>query len=309
MYVPDDDNYIVDGENYAPPRPPQEDNKKFKLSQNMKIIILVIVVVVLGLSVYFISSLFFSDGNKKEQVTAGISSTLSVDDPEVKKIYNLITYGRDSNTLNKYLKEQFVTLKDFSNYEKYYYALSLLQEKDLKEIKSTSDSQKQYFISDNVMDGLMKSYFGPKVQYLKQGTLPIILKSDFDIGNTLSIKYNFEKERFETSLTKTELPSDRVIPVALYTLESATQTDSGDITLVERVIYVTSNVNNNFVNYQVYRDYNHTMLIDSQSNLSLEEYQKKPLSIDKYMENGNIITYKFKENNGEYYFYQSKIEE
>lgn len=27
MYVPDDDNYIVDGENYAPPRPPQDDNK------------------------------------------------------------------------------------------------------------------------------------------------------------------------------------------------------------------------------------------------------------------------------------------
>jgi len=31
--------------------------------------------------------------------------------------------------------------------------------------------------------------------------------------------------------------------------------------------------------------------------------------IDEYMENGNIITYKFKENKGEYYFYQSKIEE
>ena len=41
MYVPDDDNYIVDGENYAPPRPPQENNQKFKLSQNMKIIILI----------------------------------------------------------------------------------------------------------------------------------------------------------------------------------------------------------------------------------------------------------------------------
>ena len=51
------------------------------------------------------------------------------------------------------------------------------------------------------------------------------------------------------------------------------------------------------------------MLIDSQSNISLEDYQKDPLTIDEYMENGNIITYKFKENKGEYYFYQSKIEE
>ena len=309
MYVPDDDNYIVDGENYAPPRPPQENNQKFKLSQNMKIIILIIVVVVLGLSVYFISNLFFNGSNKKQQVTSGLSSTLSIDDSEVQKIYNLVKYGRDSNTLNKYLKEQFVTLKDFSNYEKYYYALSLLQEKNLKEIKSTGDSQKQYFISDNVMDELMKSYFGPKVQYLKQGTIPIVLQLDFDIGNTLSIKYNFGKERYETTVTKTEQTNNQVIPVALYTLESASRTDSGDITLVERVIYVTGSVNNNLVNYQVYRDYNHTMLIDSQSNISLEDYQKDPLTIDEYMENGNIITYKFKENKGEYYFYQSKIEE
>lgn len=309
MYVPDDDNYIVDGENYAPPRPPQDDNKKSNPSQMIKIAVLVVIVIVLGLSVYFISSLFFKGDNKNE-TAVGISDTLSIDDPEVESIYDLVTYGRDNNTLNKYLKEQSVILKDFSNYEKFYYALSLLKEKELKEIKnSDTTTQKQYYISDADMDQLMKSYFGDKVEYLKQGTLPIILVPGFDVGNTLSLKYNINKERYETTLSKTDVATAGLIPVAFYGLESATRSDDGMITLVERVVYITSSVNNNLVSYQVYRDYNHTMLIDSQTNIALEEYQKEPLSIDDYMEKANIITYKFKENNGEYYFYQSKIEQ
>ena len=51
MYVPDDDNYIVDGENYAPPRPPQHDEEKKKLPG--KVIVLVLVAIVLGVGVYF----------------------------------------------------------------------------------------------------------------------------------------------------------------------------------------------------------------------------------------------------------------
>lgn len=309
MYVPDDDNYIVDGENFAPPRPPQEENKKTNNSWNIKIVILVVTVLALGLGVYFISSLFFGN-NKKEVVTAGISSTLSIDDPEILDIYGLVTYGRDSNSLNKYLKEQSVTLKDFSNYEKFYYALSLLKEKQVREIKeSNTTTQKQYYISDVDIDQLMKAYFGDKVEYLKQGTLPIVLAPGFDIGNTLSLKYSINKERYETTFTKTTTDTSRLIPVALYGLESATLMDDGTITLVERVVYIVSNVNNNLVSYQVYRDYNHTMLIESKNNIALEEYQKEPLSIDNYMEKGNIITYQFKKNNGEYYFYQSKIKE
>lgn len=314
MYVPDDDNYMVDGENFAPPRPRQENKKKTDRSQLIKIGALVGIVLVIGLSVFFISSLFFNN-NKKETPTSGISSTLSVDDPEVRDLYEMVTYGRGSNTLNKYLTEQSVTLKNFSNYEKFYYALSFLKEKEVKEIKSsnttntTTDTEKTYSISSEVMDSYMKSYFGEEVTYLKQGTIPVVLEKEITLGNTLSLKYNINQERYESSITKTNKTSDQLIPVALYALESATRNDQGDITLVERVIYTTSSVNNNLVSYQVYRDYNHTMLITSLNNISLEEYQKSPLSIDNYMDQGNAITYRFKEKAGEYYFYQSTIEQ
>ena len=51
------------------------------------------------------------------------------------------------------------------------------------------------------------------------------------------------------------------------------------------------------------------MLIDSESNVSLADYQKKPISVEDYINQANIITYKFKEKDGEYYFYQSSIQE
>ena len=301
MYVPDDDNYIVDGENYAPPRPPQHDEEKKKLPG--KVIVLVLVAIVLGVGVYFVSSLFFGGDNKPREDDS-FSTTLSVDDPEVKKIYEKATYGRNSGTLNKYLKKQFVSLKDFSNAEKFSYALYGLREKDLEE----SDEEGQYLISDSRMDELMKAYFGDKVTYLKQGTIPITLGKTLRGGNKLSLTYDVNKEMYTTSVTSTTL-SSKTIPVYMAILESASRDDDRTVTLVERVIYITSSQSNNVVSYNVYRDFNHTMLIDSESNVSLADYQKSPISVEDYINQANIITYKFKEKDGEYYFYQSSIQE
>lgn len=309
MYVPDDDNYIVDGENYAPPRSPNENNKK-KDSKTKQIIILVVVAIVLGLLVYFISSLFFSSGTSSGKRSGVLSTTLSVDDPEVESLYEMVTYGRDTNHLNKFLKEQSVMLRDFSNYEKYYYALSFLRSKDLESVEDEDKEEipNQYTIEDDVIDGLMKKYFGDNVSYLKQGTLSITLGSALDEGNSLSLTYNVTEKQYEVTFQTMTPASSRIVPVALYGLESASR-DDDTITLVERVIYLSSSVENNVVNYDIYRDSAHTMLITSQDNIPLEEYQKNPITIEDYMKQGNIITYQFKEDNGKYYFYRSRIEQ
>ena len=310
MYVPDDDNYIVDGKNYAPPRQPKGDNKK-KNDKTKQIIILVVVAIVLGLLVYFISSLFFNGGTTSNKKNDALSTTLSVDDPDIEALYEMVTYGRDTNHLNKFLEEQSVMLRDFSNYEKYYYALSFLRSKDLEPVKGEDKKEipNQYTIEDDVIDGLMREYFGDEISYLKQGTLSITLGSSLKEGNLLSFTYNVSDEQYDVTAQTKDSDTSRMIPVALYGLESASRDDDGTITLVERVIYLSGNVTNNTVNYEVYRDYAHTMLITSQDNIPLEEYQKNPISIEDYMDQGNIIVYQFKEDHGEYYFYRSRIEQ
>ena len=155
----------------------------------------------------------------------------------------------------------------------------------------------------------MQEYFGPDVKYLKQGTIPIVLDNSFEQGNTLSLTYNVDSKKYITSLTKTDNSSSALIPVSISKLESASKESDGTLILVERVIYISSSQNNGTVSYKVYRDFNHTMLIDSKDNVSLEDYQKSPISVDMYGQQGNLITYQFKQNNSDYYFYQSKIEQ
>lgn len=303
MYVPDDDNYIVDGENYAPPKPVEDSKSKKNHNPFVKMVIIILIALSLGILVYFISDFIFNGNKKEKSLENHISTTLSVDDPVVKEVYEKVTYGRSSVSLNKYLKEQFVSLKDFSNYEKFYYAFFGLKDKNLK-----TDKDKKYFILDSDVSDLMREYFGDEVTYLKQGVLNISLMKPLTAGNYLTISYNNNKENYDVTVSSFS-PDKQLIPVYMSTLESAVKDNDGTMTLQERVIYIVSSQANGMVSYKIYRDYNHTMLIDSKDNISLEEYQKEPISIDKYMMQANVVTYKMKENKGKYYFYQSKIEE
>lgn len=307
MYVPDDENYMVDGENYAPPGPPSEKNDSNKSEDKIKRIIIVVVgAILIGVLVYFVSSLFFKSPEPVQKDSA-ISTTLSIDDPIVEQLYERVTYGRDNGHLNKYLEEQSVTLKDFSNYEKFYYAFSGLTSHDLDPLESDGSTNTQkYAIEDSVVDDLMKSYFGPKVKYAKQGTLPIDLVYPVEEGNHLSLSYSVSNNQYEASITSEDKANGGLVPVALYALSSAKRSDDG-VTLTEKVVYTTSSVNNNLVSYQVYKDYNHTMLISSQGNIEMKQYQERPISLNDYMQQANTITYQFKVHNGVYYFYSSSI--
>lgn len=308
MYVPDDDNYVVDGENYAPPGPPSENNDKKDFSKAKKIIIVVVGAIIIGLVVYFISSLFFKSPEPVQHDSA-VSTTLSIDDPVVEELYDRVKYGRTNGSLNKFLKEQNVTLKDFSNYEKFYFALYNLTDHDIDEIDALEGSTvTKYAIEDETIDNFMKSFFGPKVKYIKQGNLPINLVYPLEEGNHLNLAFNVSTNQYETTITNETVNKGGVVPVALYALSSAERSDDG-ITLTEKVIYMTSSVSNNLVSYKVYKDYNHTMLISSQGNVKMEEYQQRPVALNDYLNQANTITYKFKANNGKYYFYQSSIAE
>lgn len=303
MYVPDDDNYVVDGENYAPVRP--ENKKTSKGRFPVKKIIIIVCAIIFGVVVYFVSDMIFNGSSRNTNDTPNLATTLSVDDPEVESLYEMVTYGRDDSTLNKYLKEQFVRAEDFSNYEKFYYSFSGLRNRDLEEVEDGT-----YAISESTVDQLMQDYFGDDISYLKQGEIPIVLSSSLDQGNTLLLSYQGEDVEFTTSISTTEEVQSRVVPIYMSELESATRDGDGMITLTERVIYLTSEQTGDSISYRIYRDYDHTMLLDSRENVSLSDYQNNPVSIDDYMNTGNVVTYQFQQNDdGNYYFYQSSIEE
>ena len=57
----------------------------------------------------------------------------------------------------------------------------------------------------------------------------------------------------------------------------------------------------------IYKDYQHTMLIDSKTNITKEKLPTTEISIDEYLSNASTITYKFNSANQTYYFESSII--
>lgn len=307
MYVPDDENYIVDGENYAPPKPAPTSKKKKPFPA--KIFIVIGIALVAGVSVYFISTLLFG-GKSKTTKGDGISLTLELENTIVKDTYSMISYGRNPSSMNKFLKEQSVSLNDFSNYEKFYYALSLSDKKDFYDTKVTRDQKKIYAIDEDTVTQLMKKYFGSEVVYLRQGTIPIRLPFMLDDGNFLQLIYNTTDKAFTSTVSKQDSVETNVfVPTYLTKLEKAIQKEDGSIQLVERVIYLTSSVNLEQVSYSIYKDSAFTMPIVKNKMATTSELAANPIQIDSYLEQANSVTYTFKKEKDHYYFYRSEIEE
>ena len=112
MYVPDEENYIVDGENYAPEIKEEEHKKKKRNRTPIRIVIVIIISLSLGFATYYISDLILN-GKKEERPKEETRVTLSVDNEDVLAIYEKITYGRTSSHLNKYLESTTLTPEDF----------------------------------------------------------------------------------------------------------------------------------------------------------------------------------------------------
>ena len=64
---------------------------------------------------------------------------------------------------------------------------------------------------------------------------------------------------------------------------------------------------NGLYTISIYKDYQHTMLIDSKTNITKEKLPTTEISIDEYLSNASTITYKFNSANQTYYFESSTI--
>lgn len=309
MYVPDDENYIVDGENYAPPKPPEPSKHKSNKKFPIKKLGVIGGALLVGLGVYLVSMLVFGEKTNKTN-PAGVSLKLDLENTVVKDAYSMVTYGRTDTKMNKYVKEQAVALADFSNYEKFYYAFSLVQKDHLYDTKLTSNSKKIYGIKDQDVDKLMKAYFGEKVAYLKQGTIPITLPFTMDDGNYLELIYSASDKAFSSVIAKKDVTEVKaLVPTYLTQLESATQQEDGTLQLVERIIYLTSSITGETIQYSVYRDFEHTMPIVRNKETTSSQLATKPIDMKDYIDKSNVITYTFKKSGDSYYFYQSEIKE
>lgn len=288
-----------------------------KRGSNFKLIFIIIISIAVGFSVFFISNTLF--GKKTTTTTSSQEVSLDIDDNRVVNLYNYVTYGQLGTRNNKYISQKSVKLENFSNYEKFYYALMLADKDDFKDTGKIDDVTKLkiYSISNDIIKKYMKQYFGEKVTYSTDSSITVTFNFSIDEKNTGMLNYDVQSDKFLISFSDnkdTSIKNNTILPY--YTeLDSAFTTSDGDIEIVEKIIYVNvvgqKDSNGNLIDKYdclIYKDYEKTMLIGKKLGVSSESIVDEPITPSDYSNSSNVITYKFKKNyNGDYYFYSSEI--
>ena len=135
---------------------------RLKKKRKIAIIIVVIVSILIGLTTFIVSNLIFN----REQPPEVIDYSVDLKNENVQILYQYVTYGTKGLRNDKFAKEDKVVLDNFSNEEKFYYALQFDQVDDFEFTgEINAEKNKVYLITDRKIKKYMQLFFGPNVKY------------------------------------------------------------------------------------------------------------------------------------------------
>lgn len=293
----------------------KHDNSKLKL------IIIIIGAVIIGLIIFLIINKAL---NTKEKPTTPVSTSQkrSLNESNVKILYDYVTYGTNGIRNDKFVKEKSVTINSFNNQEKFYYALQFAQASDFTKIteedsvKDEKEKTIQYYISDKKVKKFMEKFFGKDVKYSKDEKIKY--KFDFTLDDVpvkeSVLEYSSKLDGYITSFDKDNESADNsknldnevLLDPYIGKLVEAWKENDGSYRLIEKVIYpVYSKQSDGTYEVSIYSDFDYKNIIEKITDKD-ENYIRK-IKTDKYMDKGSTITYIFKLNGNVLYFDSSKI--
>lgn len=287
---------------------PQEKTTRTRRKRSgLKFIFVIVLSLAAGVSVYFVSNTMF--GKKTNSSVVIKEKELDITDEGILSLYQSVTYGALGNRYDKYLKEQQVLLQNFSNYEKFYYALQYLSLDDFVDTKEVdaSNGLSIYSLSSDKVKSYMRRYFGNKITYSMDSSISLSVPFQINGNNTGVLSY--DKSRASYVITFSDnLPNFSGFSNYNSKLVRAVQKADGSIVLTEKIIYPSIQQEGvDLYSCFIYRDYYHTMLIEKKEGLTTAQLENE-ISVEQYLDSANTITYTFHKNtDGNYYFYSSKI--
>lgn len=280
---------------------------KLRKTNKFKAIVLGIgIALIIGILVFLVSNSIFNP--KREENTQVVYKSLDVSDDTVLSLYSYVTYGINNTRGDKFIREQSVDINSFSNYDKFYYALMNASEDDFIDTDSVdSANNKIYTIASSQIDKYMKSFFGPNVKYLNSSVINYAFDFSIDNKNVATMKYNASRNGYDTVFTGvSNREADKTIKPYYTKLSSARSSSDGKLEMNERIIYTDYTESNGVYTINIYKDYQHTMLIDTKEVTS-DKLDSLGDLISEYSSNASTITYKFASSDSSYYFVSSSI--
>lgn len=285
--------------------------KKKKNNKNKSLVLIISIAVVLVL--FFIVLLLLFNSNKpkkKEKVSNDIELNLTNDTVGI--LYDLITYGPNGERNEKFLKETNVTESSFTDQEKLEIALQYVTSNDItRSDKKTAEGGNIYFISRDILEENMQKYFGDSVYLEDVDSLEYPFQFEVNSYNNAKLTYDEEEEGYDIEFIGYKGPEiEDTVSKYSYKLVKAIQSKlDNSVKLVEKIIFLDTKENSNGYDINIYKDYNHSNLIDSKTNLTDDDILTNQISVNDYIKEAGTITYTFKlRSDDTYYFDNSKIE-
>ncbi len=281
-------------------------------TNKITIVIVIFIALLVGVLVFFASTTLF--GKKDKNQTNGEVS-LDINNQSVVNLYNIATYGVLGKRYDKFVKEQRVTMDNFTNYEKYYYAMMFAKKEDFIDTGlKDNENYNIYSISNEKIKNYMKSFFGDKIVYSTAGAIELTFPFTIQNNNIGTLTYDSQTDSFTTVFKKSSDISKDLIEPFYGKLSSATSNSDNSVLLQERIIYTeliqnkdsTGNLIDSYT-LNIYKDYEKTVLITSKNDLSAESLKVNPVKIEDYIDKAGLITYKFNYGTSGYYFVSSSI--
>ncbi len=300
------------------------------LSDKTKIIIIVVVALIAGISVFLVTNALFGKREVVVEPPKVTKTTLNMTDDDVVDSYKMLTYGVGGVRDKKFISGIDIDINSFGNAEKYYFALQYAAKVDFTETDQKDDKGfKIYTLPESYMDIYMKRYFGPDVEYTKDGEISNTFRFRIDGKDTGIIKYNSNTAEYEVSLSELREPAEKkFIDDVYYYLDDAYSYSDGRLVLVEKVLFTkVVETDKGTVDVYLYSDFERQNSVGTINGLTKDspdsnivnntddttidasKYANLPkaFSIDEYKDKCGTITYNLKLDERGYYFVNSEI--
>ena len=279
--------------------------KKSKNTERIMLIIIIIISLVCGLTVFLISNAIFG---KKKPVEV-VDTNVNISEETVQILYSYVAHDSRNKNDDKFLMNKSVTQKDFTNKEKYNYALQFVQPSDLRYINEFTDNkEKIYVLDEKKVESFMKRFFGSQMTYENEKNLTYAFDFSINGKNLGNLEYSSKDKGYRIYFPETEDNSEEDMVEPYYTeLYEAIRKVDGSMILKEKVIYTELKEIDGRYEIDIYKDYQKTNLIEKKTNLSLDELKNTKIQMNKYKDTAGTISYVFKVENLRFYFYSSTI--
>ncbi len=264
-------------------------------------LMLVCTILILGSAIIFSFNTALGRKNTKEEEKVEKDTNKSIIDT----LYGYITFNRDIEPTYYFYQNKELNYEEFDALEKIRYAFGLLDEKQV-----TKKDDRTYSIDAGIYNGYIETIFGKNTVY--DNSKEVVIMTNKIVKNSI-MSISFDKDNNEYVITRINgfKPNNDKIKNYYYKLNSYDiDNDNKTITIKENFMFVNKEYSDNdkdITSIKLYRDIYQEDLI-KEIDYPTNDFIKK-FKFDDYAKDSGIITYTFKmdeENN--YYFYSSKIE-